>query len=447
MTDQWYIRRDGVSYGPFSAGQLKQLATSGRLTADDTVREGEKGEWSAARRVRAFFPSAKPNRRPHKPLVLASAALGAGVCLVLVVILAVGGFGKRRPPDRPSGEGAQAVAVPRPSQGKKQADADQRAKVDPPQPLQGNPGEPGKPPPPTVAAKEPEPQPKDDRTILQGRWYAVSEEVAGKAGSEDAIITMSKVADVTGDRMRIERTEHGKRGVYEGTFRLVPSVTPKQFDWEGTAVGGQAELHGIYELTEDTFRVCYMFVPKGGKYTRPDEYRTFPGSSRVYVTFKRSQRPKKTSAAKEDKVRAPLIPIYKVVSPLGVELTTDLAVVKRIAAKYPGNFTGGSGHHQGVLGYAYASPQADADRLRCYFNSKAKRYVYSTVEMSGEQYTERPMNAWVPTRQVSGATPRYVFFRPGEDDCEYGVAGNRDFFRKCGFGRDRQLCLLFDSDQ
>jgi uncharacterized protein (TIGR03067 family) len=132
------------------------------------------------------------------------------------------------------------------------------------------------------------PQPKDDRTILQGRWYAVSEEFSGTARTAEAVITMNKIMDVTGDRMRIERTIGGQRGVYDGTVRLEATATPKQFDWEGMRVGSAAELHGIYEVTEDTLKVCYTVVPKGATYTRSNEYRTFASTSGVNITYKRS---------------------------------------------------------------------------------------------------------------------------------------------------------------
>jgi uncharacterized protein (TIGR03067 family) len=143
--------------------------------------------------------------------------------------------------------------------------------------------EPTKPAASGAGPKVSAPQRKDDRAMLQGRWYAVSEGDWGK----EAMIAMNKIMDVSGDRMRIERTFKGERGVYDGTFRLEPTGTPKWFDWEGTAVRSQRELHGIYELTEDTFKVCYMTVPKGATYTRPSDYST-PGNSRVSITFKRS---------------------------------------------------------------------------------------------------------------------------------------------------------------
>jgi WD40 repeat protein len=141
-----------------------------------------------------------------------------------------------------------------------------------------------------------------------------------------------------------------------------------------------------------------------------------------------------------------LIPIYKVVSPLRVELTTDAEHVKRIAQKFPGHFSGAKGHHQSVLGYAYSTSQPDARRLRCYYNRKSKRYVYSTERVTGAVYVEKPMNAWVPTKQWPGISPRYIFSKPGiEDDHEYGWAGLRDGFRKAGFSSDKQLCLMFDN--
>ena len=156
-------------------------------------------------------------------------------------------------------------------------------------------------------AKEEASKTKDDKTLLQGRWYAVAEETEGKALSKDDIATLNKILDVSSDEFRMERTSGGKRGSYVGTIRLGQGDGQKLFDFEGKGPGGsQIELHGIYEMTEDVFKVCFATNLAGKGYTRPREFRSSPG--RVFVTFKRSaekvevaQKPKEETGKKEDK--------------------------------------------------------------------------------------------------------------------------------------------------
>ncbi|MBM3997901.1 MAG: TIGR03067 domain-containing protein, partial [Planctomycetes bacterium] len=136
---------------------------------------------------------------------------------------------------------------------------------------------------------EKEKKTKDDKTLLQGRWYAIEEETEGKALSKDEIATLNKILDVTSDDFRIERGAIGKRVVVEGKMTLGQTNSPKAFDFEGTSPTGQRiELHGIYDVSDSMCKLCYTAVPAGGKYTRPAEFRTSPGSGRIFVTFKRA---------------------------------------------------------------------------------------------------------------------------------------------------------------
>ncbi|MCH8921866.1 MAG: DUF1559 domain-containing protein [Planctomycetes bacterium] len=56
MAANWFLRIDGQSVGPFSAGQLKQKAKSGELAQDGIVRKGESGSWLLASKVEGLFP-------------------------------------------------------------------------------------------------------------------------------------------------------------------------------------------------------------------------------------------------------------------------------------------------------------------------------------------------------------------------------------------------------
>ncbi len=60
MTAQWYCRIAGEERGPFSAAQLRGMATDGRLSAGDPVRQGKTGVWVPAASVKGLFDPASP---------------------------------------------------------------------------------------------------------------------------------------------------------------------------------------------------------------------------------------------------------------------------------------------------------------------------------------------------------------------------------------------------
>lgn len=53
----WYIHHNGKEHGPFSAAQLKKLASSGKINEDSKVRMGVDGKWVSARKVKGLFPA------------------------------------------------------------------------------------------------------------------------------------------------------------------------------------------------------------------------------------------------------------------------------------------------------------------------------------------------------------------------------------------------------
>src|SRR5262249_370221 len=69
MTEQWYCCRDGQRFGPFSAEQLRQMASARQLLPTDMIwRDGMSG-WSPARSVAGVFAdgrSSRPSRAPRR---------------------------------------------------------------------------------------------------------------------------------------------------------------------------------------------------------------------------------------------------------------------------------------------------------------------------------------------------------------------------------------------
>ena len=71
MTEGWYIHRDGQRFGPYPAGQLKEMAGNGQLLPVDLVSKGEDGAKKPAAQVRGLFaptsPLPAPETRPSPP--------------------------------------------------------------------------------------------------------------------------------------------------------------------------------------------------------------------------------------------------------------------------------------------------------------------------------------------------------------------------------------------
>lgn len=126
----------------------------------------------------------------------------------------------------------------------------------------------------------------DDDKQLQGRWVSISEENNGNPLTPEQLKKMNKRLEVKGDRFTIDRVGfNGKQGRYSGTFRLSGSI-PRQFDWSGQGPDGKdQEIVGVYELTDELFRLCY--VTSGPETTRPLVLKSLPGSKSTSIVFKR----------------------------------------------------------------------------------------------------------------------------------------------------------------
>jgi hypothetical protein len=66
MADQWYFAWDGQKFGPYSAGQLKQLAALGRLQPNDMVWKNGIEKGVVADKVKHLFPHPQATTLPAK---------------------------------------------------------------------------------------------------------------------------------------------------------------------------------------------------------------------------------------------------------------------------------------------------------------------------------------------------------------------------------------------
>jgi uncharacterized protein DUF4339 len=52
----WFCKINGKVYGPYTGDKLRQMVREDRLLPDDSLREGQDGEWFAAREMENLFP-------------------------------------------------------------------------------------------------------------------------------------------------------------------------------------------------------------------------------------------------------------------------------------------------------------------------------------------------------------------------------------------------------
>lgn len=123
------------------------------------------------------------------------------------------------------------------------------------------------------------PLPLTDRERLQGTWECTLLERDGRVvySGEQA-----KTARVTFQAETVTFEDGGT--TLEGQFRLDPSQRPKTFDLTLTE-GDDVVTYpvGIYELSDDTFRLCFAFPAR----VRPTRFETAPGSGRTQFLYRR----------------------------------------------------------------------------------------------------------------------------------------------------------------
>ena len=122
---------------------------------------------------------------------------------------------------------------------------------------------------------------KDELAKFKGKWKGVSLVVDGKetpkADAEAMVLT------VDGEKYSLKI---GGEDV-EGMQKLDPSKTPKHMDAVRTKGAYKGDkLVGIYELTDDSFKVCFA-AP--GKTDRPKEFKSEAGSGNRLYVFKREK--------------------------------------------------------------------------------------------------------------------------------------------------------------
>jgi uncharacterized protein (TIGR03067 family) len=121
---------------------------------------------------------------------------------------------------------------------------------------------------------------KEDMKMLEGTWLPVSGENAGEKFPEEVMKTITLVI------------KDGKYSVTvgkqpdKGTVSIDATKKPKEMDLVGTeGPNKDKKILAIYEVTDDTLKVCYNLDGK----ERPKEFKTKEGTKELLFTYKRQK--------------------------------------------------------------------------------------------------------------------------------------------------------------
>ena len=121
---------------------------------------------------------------------------------------------------------------------------------------------------------------KSDQEKFNGVWKAVSGVFEGKELPKEAIEKMSLT--LKGSKF----TLHNGPEKAEGTYKIDASKTPKTIDvTHGDGSDKDKLMLGIYELTDDTYKVCFAAPGED----RPTEFVSKPGSGTRLIVMKREK--------------------------------------------------------------------------------------------------------------------------------------------------------------
>ena len=116
----------------------------------------------------------------------------------------------------------------------------------------------------------------DDLKLIEGAWIPVIAELSGQKLPDE---TLKDTRLILADGRYTYQNDHG-------AYTLAPSENPKAMDITGKEGPNQGKTFlAIYELTEDTLRICYDLAGK----TRPQEFATKAGTRQFLVTYKRAK--------------------------------------------------------------------------------------------------------------------------------------------------------------
>lgn len=117
---------------------------------------------------------------------------------------------------------------------------------------------------------------EEDLKMIEGNWIPITAELGGQKLPDE---TLKDTRLILADGRYTVQNDHGE-------YKLAPSEKPKAMDITGKDGPNQGKTFlAIYELTDDTLKICYDLSGK----TRPHEFATKAGTRQFLVTYKRAK--------------------------------------------------------------------------------------------------------------------------------------------------------------
>lgn len=125
----------------------------------------------------------------------------------------------------------------------------------------------------------------DAMASLEGTWLATTEEMDGKAIKKEDLKKKKKTLTVIGDKFTLSTSGYS----IVGKVILVPDEGANAIDLKGKFEGDQKPIHlrGIFEVKDDTLRLCYLYTVEKKPLPRPVEFETQPKQKAIFDIFER----------------------------------------------------------------------------------------------------------------------------------------------------------------
>jgi uncharacterized protein (TIGR03067 family) len=121
---------------------------------------------------------------------------------------------------------------------------------------------------------------KQGAKSMDGTWLPSAAELGGEKVPDEVRKTIKLVID--DGKYAVTVGKNADRG----TVKIDPSKKPKEMDIIGTEGPNKGKtILAIYEMTDDTLRICYDLSGKA----RPSEFKTAKDTNLYLVTYKREK--------------------------------------------------------------------------------------------------------------------------------------------------------------
>lgn len=128
---------------------------------------------------------------------------------------------------------------------------------------------------------------KKDLALLQGAWEIVGKEFMGKKAAKGEIDKLKGEMVIKDGKITQWQDDAGVKAVVsEATFKIDPKAKPKALDLTYTKapINEGKTIQAIYEVKDDTLKVCYAFMPDD---KRPTEFAGKGDGKTLFLTYKR----------------------------------------------------------------------------------------------------------------------------------------------------------------